>query len=144
MAARKVGIYREQHYGWMRTDREYAREFEMARQAAIDTLEGEAHRRAVEGVQKPVYQKGMKVGEITEYSDNLLMFLLRAACPEKYRNNWKGERKAPEPERNPDLALLTDEELETLLAIYAKVRSRSEAQAGMEPPDPNQYPPIFQ
>ena len=37
----------------------------------------EAHRRAVEGVKRPVFRGGKKVGEITEYSDFLLGKLLR-------------------------------------------------------------------
>ncbi len=35
-------------------------------------------RRAVDGVDEPVYQGGKKVGSITRYSDTLLIFLLKA------------------------------------------------------------------
>lgn len=50
----------------------------------IPALESEAYRRAVEGNLKPVYQGGVKVGEIREFSDSLLMFLLKARKPGVY------------------------------------------------------------
>jgi hypothetical protein len=55
---------------------------------AVGALEDEALRRAVEGVEEPVYQGGKQVGVIRKYSDALLMFLLKAARPEKYRENY--------------------------------------------------------
>lgn len=50
-----------------------------------ESLESEAHRRAVIGVKKDVYYKGDVVGEVTEYSDQLLTTLLKANMPDKYR-----------------------------------------------------------
>lgn len=50
-----------------------------------DRLEREAMRRAHEGVRKPVYQGGKRVGFIQEYCDTLLIFLLKGLRPEKYR-----------------------------------------------------------
>jgi len=49
-----------------------------------DPLEIEAQRRAVTGTEKPVYRSGTLVGHTTEYSDSMLMFLLKAKYPEKY------------------------------------------------------------
>lgn len=43
-----------------------------------DMIEEEARRRAVEGVLEPVYFKGEEVGNVRKYSDQLLMFLLKA------------------------------------------------------------------
>ena len=43
----------------------------------LSELETEAWRRAVKGTKKPVYQGGKKVGTITEYSNTLLMFLIK-------------------------------------------------------------------
>lgn len=43
-----------------------------------DLLEDEAQRRARDGTQKPIYQGGKKVGIVNEYSDTLLIFLLKA------------------------------------------------------------------
>jgi hypothetical protein len=52
-----------------------------------DALEDEANRRAREGVERPVYQGGKFVGAIREFSDTLLIFLLKGLKPEKFREN---------------------------------------------------------
>lgn len=57
----------------------------MAFEQSIQRMEVEAQRRAVDGTRKPVYYKGVKVGAVQEYSDNLMMFLLKARRPEVYR-----------------------------------------------------------
>jgi hypothetical protein len=67
---------------------EYALLESEAMDQAADALEKEARRRAVEGVSKPVYQGGKKVGTIQEYSDVLLIFLLKGARPAKYRERY--------------------------------------------------------
>ena len=54
---------------------------------AVDLLEQEAMRRAVEGVDKPVFYQGELVGHIREYSDALLMFLLRGKRPSRYAHS---------------------------------------------------------
>lgn len=54
-------------------------------------MEQEAFRRAVEGTEKPVFgSMGFRmgsgeIGRVREYSDTLLIFLLKGARPEKYR-----------------------------------------------------------
>lgn len=53
---------------------------------ATELLEREAWRRAREGIAEPVFQHGKQVGTIQRYSDNLLMFLLKARAPERYRD----------------------------------------------------------
>lgn len=59
--------------------------WQAALEHAIDTLEEEARRRAVEGWEKPVFYQGRPVGAVREYSDSLLMFLLRVHRPERFR-----------------------------------------------------------
>jgi hypothetical protein len=51
----------------------------------VPTLESEARRRAVDGVDEPVFHKGRICGTVRKYSDALLMFLLRGNAPEKYK-----------------------------------------------------------
>jgi len=60
----------------------------------VDVLEDAATRRAVEGVEKPVYQQGVMVGTITEYSDTLLGLVLRGKKPERY-NTERHELSGP-------------------------------------------------
>jgi len=59
-----------------------------ALEKACDCLELVAHRRAAIGTLKPVYQNGKKVGVVREHSDTLLIFLLKANRPEKYRESF--------------------------------------------------------
>lgn len=84
-AAARVGTGRSSHRYWMEHDPEYPTLFAEAAQQANDNLEREARRRAVEGVDKPVYQGKELVGSIREYSDTLLIFLMKGALPGKYR-----------------------------------------------------------
>ena len=84
-AARAVGVVRQSHYYWMEHLPGYREAAEQAREMATDRLEREAWRRAVEGWDEPVYQKGQLVATVRRYSDALLMLLLRANRPEKYR-----------------------------------------------------------
>ena len=79
---------RSQHYWWLKKPA-YAQAFAEAREEACDALESEARRRAVKGVRRPVYYKGKLIGYIRKYSDTLLIFLMKAARPDKYRDNVK-------------------------------------------------------
>lgn len=66
-------------------DPDFAFAWADAKRRANDALEMEARRRAVEGVQEPVFHKGEIVGSVTKYSDKLLEVILKAEMPEKYR-----------------------------------------------------------
>lgn len=85
-ACRRADISRITHYRWMEHDEEYALQFRQAEQTAIDEMEREAWRRAVEGVEEPVVSAGKHVTNIRRYSDTLLIFLLKGARPGKYRD----------------------------------------------------------
>ena len=89
------GINTRTIHHWRKGDPDFLKRFEEAKLIAITLLEDEAFRRAVTGVQKPVYQGGKKVGEITEYSDNLLITLLKGALPNKYKSNVAAELSGP-------------------------------------------------
>lgn len=54
-----------------------------------DRLEAEMARRAIEGVDKPVFYKGEEVGSIREYSDTLAITLAKAVRPARFRENVK-------------------------------------------------------
>lgn len=70
-------------------------DYEAAWQQAIEiwreSLESEALRRAIDGWDEPVYQKGELVGTIHRKSERLLELLLKANIPEKFRENIKIE-----------------------------------------------------
>ena len=69
-AALAAGTHRSNHYLWLQKDPVYAAEFSNSHEEAVERLESEARRRAVAG------------------SDILLMFLLKAARPSVYRDNY--------------------------------------------------------
>lgn len=82
-AAADVG--RSTHYEWLRDDPFYAKAASDAMENAADLLEEEARRRAHDGVDEPVWFQGMQCGTVRKYSDTLLIFLLKGAKPDKYR-----------------------------------------------------------
>lgn len=95
-----VGIDRKLHYKWLDVDEDgsYREAFDAAMDTAADRLEEEARRRAVEGVEEPVgWYQGEPGGYVRKYSDTLLIFLLKGARPQKYR-----ERVEQSSDETPD------------------------------------------
>lgn len=135
-AARVAGVERCGLYDKRERDPEFARRWAMAINAFADTLEKEAFRRAVLGVEKPIAYQGQftyvmerdangkviydmtdegevdkdgnpkltrtpryqldengrpKVVAIREYSDSILLALLKAKKPQEYRDNARVE-----------------------------------------------------
>lgn len=70
-----------------RNDPVFRARWHEAAELSTRLLELEAARRAYHGTDKPVYQRGQLVGHIKEYSDTLMIFLLKARKPEVYRDN---------------------------------------------------------
>lgn len=116
-AARAAQVARQCHYTWLKEDPTYEERYRGADQVATDSLIEEATRRAVKGVGDVVLFGGqpVKVSGKTlvrrRFSDNLLMFLIKAKRPE-YRDRVgldlhsipgqggdpdEGERKLNEP-----------------------------------------------
>jgi hypothetical protein len=83
------------HYDWMTKDATYRAAFAAVQDQAAQALEDEAVRRAHEGVKRPVMYQGqpVKTGRgrssrilyETEYSDQLLLALLKRFRPALYR-----------------------------------------------------------
>ena len=96
-ACRTAGIPRRTAYHWRSADPRFAREWDDALDDGIDLLEAELHRRAFEGVEKPVWHKGERVGTVRHYSDALAMFLLKAHRPARYRDGYR----PPDADRLP-------------------------------------------
>jgi hypothetical protein len=97
-AAAAAGISRGGAYDHRQIDDAFAAAWREAEEIAADRLESEAWRRAVDGVSEPVISMGKLVrddnGEpvtIQRYSDNLLLSLLRAHRPEKFRDRTSHE-----------------------------------------------------
>ena len=79
-------VARRTAYDWKAADPEFADAWERALDIGADALEDEAVRRAVDGVEEPVFYQGKACGVVRKYSDTLLIFLLKGRRPEKYRD----------------------------------------------------------
>ena len=86
-AAQHVGLVRRTHYKWLAKDPDYAKQFAEADEEAVQHLEREARRRAIVGVEEPVFYKGQVCGTVRKYSDILLIFLLKSKRPDTYRDH---------------------------------------------------------
>jgi hypothetical protein len=118
-ACRAAGVHRSTPYDAMQADSAFAAAYRDALDEACDGLELEARRRAHDGVDRPVIYQGRLCGTwvdeagnvvaegtpgarllpltVKEYSDTLLLALLKAHRPEKYRDNVKMEHAGSRP-----------------------------------------------
>lgn len=82
----------------------FARAWEAATAAAATRLIDVAFSRAIEGVDIPVFDRdGCRVGSKRQYSDRLMMFLLRAYRPDRFRHAHRDERMVGEPPPPPEI-----------------------------------------
>lgn len=78
---------RETAYRHFKEDPEFARQWLEALEVSNDSLFTEARRRAVDGVDEPVFHNGQKIAAVKKYSDTLLIFLLKQSeAQKKWRN----------------------------------------------------------
>lgn len=93
-------------YNWRDKDPEFRDAWDDANECYIERLEAEADRRAVEGTQRLKFHQGLAVKDPRtkkpyverEYSDNLLMFRLKAKRPELYRERSEVKMEVSEAE----------------------------------------------
>lgn len=85
-AAFEAGLSRSTACEWRAADADFAERWAAALEVGTDALEDEARRRAMLGVETPVFYGGKDVGKVCKFSDTLLMFMLRARRPETYRD----------------------------------------------------------
>jgi hypothetical protein len=76
-AAAASGFSSSALYSRRKTDADFAEAWRLALEDSTDILEKEARRRAIDGVEEPIYQGGLLVGTKTVYSDSLLSLLLK-------------------------------------------------------------------
>jgi hypothetical protein len=93
ISARAQGISRQSVYIWINDDPKFAKDFENAKEEALDLMEAECRRRAEAGTLRPVFHQGEVCGEIREYSDTLMIFFLKGNRPEKYKDRVEQENK---------------------------------------------------
>lgn len=94
-SANAIGISRRRMYDLRDADPELAAEWDAAVEEAVDALELEMRRRALEGTDEPVFYQGEEVGTVRKYSDTLAIFLAKAHRPDKFRERFSGELSGP-------------------------------------------------
>jgi hypothetical protein len=87
VSCRVAGVGRATAYRHRERLPKFRAAWDEAVEESTDAMEAEARRRAQNGVEKPVFYQGNRVATVKEYSDTLLIFLLKANRPEKYRDN---------------------------------------------------------
>lgn len=89
-AAADAGAHRRRFYDLRDADANFGAEWDEAIVMGTEALEDEARRRAVDGWDEPVYQKGELVGHIRRYDSALIQFLLKKRDP-SFRENARVE-----------------------------------------------------
>jgi hypothetical protein len=90
-AAEAAGFSRRTAYDHKEADETFAAAWKEAEEIATDTLEAEARRRGLEGVEEPVYYLGKECGRIRKYSDRMLELLLKAHRSELFKDRVANE-----------------------------------------------------
>jgi hypothetical protein len=141
-AAEAVGIDRATVYKWQQGDSRFAAAMAAAEGEATERLEAEAWRRAVDGVERerPIFSRGKRVGRetIREYSDTLLVLLLKARKPETYRErvDLRGQLAHTGPDGGP-VELSVTELRERLTGRISELAPGSRARLGAGQADPD-------
>lgn len=117
-SAQAAGVSRHLHKYWMKQDPAYADAFAEAKDQAAEMLEAEAVRRAKDGVQRVLYHQGTPIGTEHVYSDTLLIFLLKGALPDKYKDRYEHTGKDGGPIQVAQMA--PDARQARLAALLAK------------------------
>ena len=121
-AAVAAGVSRTTVYNWIRNDSVFQESFEDAEEDVRDAIREEIHRRAIAGVDEPVYQRGMLVGHVRKYSDALLIKMAQARLPEYRALTSSNQPKAAEGSDAPRKVEVTIREVSDWDSV-ARVRS---------------------
>jgi hypothetical protein len=92
-ACKAASVARATVYGEWLKQPPFKAALEQAIQQAADSAEAELYRRGVKGVLKPVFYRGRRVADVTEYSDGCLTFYLKGRRAEVYRDRVDVQHK---------------------------------------------------
>ena len=84
-AAELLEMSADTHYHALRDSEAYRQSFAQAQKDSSVALKDEARYRALNGSEVPIYQGGKLVGHWVKRSDRLLVYLLGANHPTKFR-----------------------------------------------------------
>lgn len=119
LACAAINQPRRTVYNWRNADPEFAQDWAAARAMGADAIEDELVRRAVEGIEVPVYHRGAIVGAVRRYNDRLLMVLLKALKPERYRERVAMRKRCQQSTARPFPDLGDPQALTALAALLS-------------------------
>lgn len=133
-SAYKAGVDPSSVKRWRGEDDGFVEAEGAAHDVFVEWLESVAIKRATEGVAKPVFQGGQQVGTTQEFSDVLLIFLMKGERPGKYRDQAKIELTGPGggPLRHTVSALASMDDHERAALRRVIDQALSDAQTGTE------------
>lgn len=105
---------------------EFAKAWDTAENAGADLLIAEAQRRAVRGVDKTIFYKGVPIGIETNYSDMLLMFLIKKRRPYDYDDGMrraKAEREWRKEDGDVSVTPVTLQEIGAAIAALQAAKA---------------------
>jgi hypothetical protein len=113
-ACELAGVVRMTMYRLRERDEGFREAWTQAAKLGAEGLEDEARRRAYEGWDEPVHFQGKATSVVRKYSDVLLIFLLKGAMPEKYKDrveqqhNLSDTRELTQTERTARVASILE------------------------------------
>jgi hypothetical protein len=126
-AATSAGISRTCAYEHKASNAVFSAAWDEAIGIATDALEAEARRRAVTGVEEPVFYLGNECGKIRKYSDRMLEILLKGHRPEKFRERLSAEFSGP----NGGPIVYSNLDRANRLAILLQKAKKAQAEAAI-------------
>ena len=95
-ACKKIHVARATMYERRQENPEFKKQWDEAVDRGIDVLEDEAKRRAYDGVIKPLFHDGKRIGSVRTYSDMLMALMLKA-----HRTKYKDRHEISGPGGEP-------------------------------------------
>ena len=120
-ACKVAAVGRSTAYEERQRNEDFALAWHEVETETTEAMEREAVRRAHEGWEEPVYQRGECVGHVRKFSDTLLIFMLKSRRPEVYREVHQHQHAGRVEHRHQlDLSKLGPEELAELESLVAR------------------------
>jgi len=119
LAAKRTGLNRATLYLHRAASPAFAKRWSEALGLGREKVRDEVFRRALVGINKPVFHAGLMVGKVKHYDNRLLWSLLRSQEPETYGNR----RPQPAGGAPVDLARRLDEADERVARYEAELRA---------------------
>lgn len=130
LSCKAAAVTRAVAYAERKRSKVFAQQWHEATSKALELLEATAWKRATTGTMEPIWRndengKPVKVDQVARCSDTLLIFLLKANRPEKYRETIRQELSGPGGEAIPvrqEPAEISKEEVDELLRVHFRER----------------------